>query len=407
LLTATTVLNNTAAAAGASAGTATGLAVSTDGTLYASNGAGLGIFRSLNPSAVSSVTGASQSAWDLMGTLLTSTLTGTFDDVEVASAAAGNTLYAVNTPTAAVTSYGYIGAIKGITDTFIVAPTALVPASGALLTTTTTATISWTGLASAPVSTTNYTVLVNTSSAFTGTAKLLDTGTNLAGVGAVSATVGNVTTGAGANVLASGTTYYFSIKASAPMLSRSATSSFITALPVVAPPATALFPLQGAVDVVNSPTFTWPAVTGATGYQFVWAEEIGQADKFAIINGSANTTANAYKLPTGETLKYNTLYWWRVRPVSATTTGDWSVFFFTTGAEPTSTTTTTTGPSTTVTPITITTITKPADQITVTIPPSTNTTQPIPSYLLWAVVAVGAILIIVVIVLIVRTRRIS
>jgi hypothetical protein len=37
---------------------------------------------------------------------------------------------------------------------------------------------------------------------------------------------------------------------------------------------------------------------------------------------------------------------------------------------------------------------------------TTQAAQPIPSYLLWAVIAVGAILVIAVIVLIVRTRKI-
>ena len=49
----------------------------------------------------------------------------------------------------------------------------------------------------------------------------------------------------------------------------------------------------------------------------------------------------------------------------------------------------------------------PAPEVTLNIPAAPSPVQPIPSYLLWAVIVVGAVLVIAVIVLIVRTRRIS
>ena len=164
-------------------------------------------------------------------------------------------------------------------------------------------------------------------------------------------------------------------------------------------------PTQGATGVDVNTTFTWPAstVAGAT-YEFVIAEELGNVDKFAIIDYSATCPTNA--TPLRETLKYDTTYWWRVRTVTGTSKSDWTVSFFTTESAPVMTTTT----SNTVPPITLTStslvITQTQTTLTVTNPQSTTAAPAIPTYLIWAVIAVGAILVIAVIVLIVRTRKI-
>jgi hypothetical protein len=49
----------------------------------------------------------------------------------------------------------------------------------------------------------------------------------------------------------------------------------------------------------------------------------------------------------------------------------------------------------------------PAPEIILEVPPTPAPVQVIPDYLLWVIVAVGAVLIIAVIVLIVRTRRVT
>ena len=181
----------------------------------------------------------------------------------------------------------------------------------------------------------------------------------------------------------------------------SAAASFVLAL-VQPPVVTVQNPTQGATGVDVNTTFTWPAsaVAGAT-YEFVIAEELGNADKFAIIDYAATSPTNATALR--ETLKYNTIYWWRVRTVTATSKSDWTTSFFTTESAPV-VTTSTTPPVLTTTVITVT--QPPSTTITFTNPPAPASTPVIPSYLLWAVIAVGAILVIAVIVLIVRTRRI-
>jgi len=174
-------------------------------------------------------------------------------------------------------------------------------------------------------------------------------------------------------------------------------------------------PAQGAINVdPTNVNFTWDAVTvsatgttsGATGYNFALAnadEQTGNSH-FGVLAYSAKTDINAATVAIA--LKYDATYYWEVQPYNAAGTGAWTVFVFKTEAQPT---TTTAAPPVTVTQTQVT-ITQPqatSTQVIVTAPPSPAPVQAIPSYLIWAVIAVGAILIIVVIVLIVRTRRIG
>jgi hypothetical protein len=177
-------------------------------------------------------------------------------------------------------------------------------------------------------------------------------------------------------------------------------------VPIIAAPAATVgvqYPLNGAIDVPVDVTFTWPSVTDATGYQFAIAQDNPDlTNKFSVLDYSANTITNAHKVQ--ETLLYNTQYWWEVRSVEGNVTSPWSIIsFFTTEAAPVATTSTT-APPITITNTTVTYTNPPATTITYTLP-QPKETQPIPSYLLWAVIAVGAVLVIAVIVLIVRTRR--
>jgi parallel beta-helix repeat protein len=168
--------------------------------------------------------------------------------------------------------------------------------------------------------------------------------------------------------------------------------------PPEAPAGTAVTqsPVLGAINVPIDTTFTWPAVAGATSYIFELAEETGQTDKFYLKDEVGGPTVNAYKLV--DDLKYNTQYWWRVQAVTAAGKSAWTTSFFTTEKEPVVVEQ--------LPPVIV--EENPPAQITLEIPPDTvEKVEPIPAYLLWAVIAVGAILVIVVIVLIVRTRRIS
>jgi len=173
---------------------------------------------------------------------------------------------------------------------------------------------------------------------------------------------------------------------------------------VEAPPAapgaeaTKQSPVLGAVNVPIDTTFTWPSVPGAVSYTFEIAEETGQTDKFYLKDEVGSSTVGAYKLV--DNLKYDTQYWWRVQAINAQNVKSaWTTSFFTTEKEPVE-------EPEPLPPVIV--EENPPAQITLEIPPDTvEKIEPIPAYLLWAVIAVGAILVIVVIVLIVRTRRIS
>jgi hypothetical protein len=150
-------------------------------------------------------------------------------------------------------------------------------------------------------------------------------------------------------------------------------------------------------------------------YQFALAQASANttANEFAILDYSDNTITNAE--PLQETLQYNTVYWWEVRAVTTNssggiaTSGPWTVSMFTTAAAPVTTTGTAATNTTIVTSVVITNpvTTVVSTSTNIVLPTGTGSNSPaIPSYLLWAVIAVGAVLIIAVIVLIVRTRRI-
>jgi hypothetical protein len=192
-----------------------------------------------------------------------------------------------------------------------------------------------------------------------------------------------------------------------------------TTLGAPTPGAGTISPTNGATGVpVSGVTFTWPVVTPPAGstitYQFALAQASANtsANEFAILDYSDNSITNAE--PNQETLQYNTVYWWEVRAVTMsstgaiTATGPWTISMFTTAPQAPATTPAVTTVVSSVTTVVTTNVnvTSPVTTITFTQPTPPASTPVIPSYLLWAVIAVGAILVIAVIVLIVRTRRI-
>ena len=161
-------------------------------------------------------------------------------------------------------------------------------------------------------------------------------------------------------------------------------------------------PQVGGYNVSIQPTFTWTVAPGAIRYEIALAED----PTFAIIEWSYNVDDFFYKAE--EDLRYSTTYYWRVRavtgepyqagfpPVWVTPAGPWATGIFTTEAEPVEapepiTDITVESPDVTVTP----------GEVTVDVAPA------VPDVMLWAIVGIGAVLIIALIVLIVRTRRVA
>jgi hypothetical protein len=161
-------------------------------------------------------------------------------------------------------------------------------------------------------------------------------------------------------------------------------------------------PTVGAADVALMPTFTWAEYEGAIGYEVVLSED----PSFGIIEWSRNVDNTFYKVPAEDVLKYSTTYYWRVRGVTGdsylvgrawvTPAGPWVTGVFTTMAEPTEEEAE--GPVV---------ITEPGETEIKIVEVPMPQPQTIPTYLLWVIVAVGAILVIALIVLIVRTRRVA
>jgi len=188
----------------------------------------------------------------------------------------------------------------------------------------------------------------------------------------------------GAGALEAGTTYYWRVTVTDPVSSRtSAEWSFITKVAQVTAPVE-VRPLPGAQDVILKPTFAWRPVTGADTYELVIATDAG----FTSVVTSATTLINAWEIDVE--LDYSTVYYWRVRGISASgaPAGDWVISIFTTMAKP----------AAAAAPVEITQITQPAPIVEIT------KTEITPAWI-WAIIAIGAVLCVAVVILIVRTRR--
>jgi photosystem II stability/assembly factor-like uncharacterized protein len=194
-----------------------------------------------------------------------------------------------------------------------------------------------------------------------------------------------------------GETYYWRVSAATPFSGAfSETRSFIIA-PSIATVPDLLTPPNGATTTSVSPAFSWSAVTGTTKYDFQLSELPGMETTVF----TDQTTDAGEALPVTITLDVGKTYFWRVRAAEPVL-GDWStVGNFMVVAPPSSA-----PPPVTITSVPAPTITMPPQPAptTITISPPPPAAQIAPAYI-WAIIIIGAILVIAVIVLIVRTRR--
>jgi hypothetical protein len=222
--------------------------------------------------------------------------------------------------------------------------------------------------------------------------------------------------------LVSGTTYYVSVWAIAPVSSfifggATAPASFTTPLDYPRTPTDPLVPTLGATNIPLSPNFAWNTVPFATSYTLqitaasdvAFASPIFNSATIPVVTGPSATFTYLGTLSTG------TSYLWRVK-ANGTTGSDWVYGNFSTIAATTPAVIVTQIPAQPAPTIIITqqpavTITIPPAQaapvITVTSPSYTlvTPTPETPTYI-WIIVGVGALLTLAVIILIIRTRRV-
>jgi hypothetical protein len=157
-----------------------------------------------------------------------------------------------------------------------------------------------------------------------------------------------------------------------------------------------LSPENGGYVAQTSPSFSWAPVSGATRYEFQLSADTSFAAPLASTQHAAAGASPDVTLEVGNT------YYWRIRAIEPSE-GEWSTIAnFTVSetmpGEAGEPNVTVTVPDITIPPITV----PPA---TVNLPPTPETQAPISEGLLWAVIIIGAVLVIALIVLIVRTRR--
>jgi hypothetical protein len=377
-----------------------GMAISSDGVLYAASGAAdMGIRRSIDP-----LTEIDDDAEPPTPTAPTfEAMAGTVGDHKfklpgdaalqnLELLAGTNTLYAIITgqtdPVFGTTDsyvYGYGDRLVTITDILNVKPAQSSPGYAELLTTDTTATLKWGAVSGA----TEYEVWYSDDSAFDGLDPTAPGDADEEGVATTDETSKKFS-----KVLAGGTTYYWKVRVSAPTLGPwSDTQPFTTALNAPELPEVTMLPLPGASDISVKPTLRWPEVDGALTYEI----EVTDDPFFTTVVQYGASLSNIYMVP--KALEYSTAYYWRVRAVSDDSVSQWTVSSFTTGEEP----------EETEKEVETVVITEPGETKVevVKVPVQTIVEQPIPSYLLWTIIGVGAVLIIALIVLIVRTRRVT
>jgi hypothetical protein len=234
----------------------------------------------------------------------------------------------------------------------------LSPADGALLATTTTATLEWEALDGA----TAYEVYIYSYCVACPDNMVLfdDFETTLTCI---------VVDG-----LTPGMTYYWKVRVAcdSPKVSKwSDLRSFDTALGAV-PYLCA--PWCGQDDVIITTNFAWDPVVGANSYEV----QIATDEAFSNIVSSGTTTVNAWT--PASALDYSTVYFWRVRAVKDGVYSAWAVCIFTTAAEP---------------------VEPPPAQ-----PPVVVEQTEITPVWIWVIIGIGGALTIAVVILIVTTRRV-
>jgi hypothetical protein len=195
-----------------------------------------------------------------------------------------------------------------------------------------------------------------------------------------------------------GQTYYWRVKVTAPLYSAYSETRAMVIEPGAALVSTILSPANGGTGVSAMPSFSWSPVSGSTAYQFVLADNVAMNSPIVDIL----IASTGYALESA--LEKSKTYYWKVKAI-APVEGNWStVSNFTVMGEaappppPPVTITNVPAPTFTMPP-------QPAPPPAIVIPPAPTPPAPIAPAYIWAIIIIGAVLMIAVVVLIFRTRR--
>jgi hypothetical protein len=190
-----------------------------------------------------------------------------------------------------------------------------------------------------------------------------------------------------------GKTYYWRVRASAPLSSPWSEVRSFTVQPMAAPVPAISSPTNGATITNLKPAFSWSPVSSTTKYDFqLSATSDFSTTVFTAQPLTAGTQASA-------DLQVGKLYFWRVRALEPIQ-GDWSTvanFLVAAPAVVPTAVVVTQAPAITIA------IPQPT-QYVITVPPPEPTPVVNPAFI-YVIIIIGAILVIAVIVLIFRTRR--
>ena len=354
----------------------TGILCASDGTLYVSDvTAGTGVLRTI--SAMNPAAPAAASPW--------------WEPISALFPAAAVTAGKVVSSGGKIWVADNTAAVQLLffEDTTVTGPALSSPSSGTALDTQTGAVLRWEPVSGA----TMYVVRYNqTQFGWSGATTVV----------VAFATALNIVPG----TLVAGADYHWRVcvRNGAPALSGwSDTWTFTTAMgagqwtPGAVPAGTG--PAAGATDQPLKPAFQWnPSVAGTTGYEFeVSTSSATDADGYfasTVVSkvGASALTTTVYTCDVA--LSYSTAYVWHVRAITATGASNWFTATFSTMAEPVE------APAPTP-PVVV--EENPPAQITVEVPPAEA--APTPGYI-WAIIGIGAVLVVVVLVLVWSTRRI-
>jgi len=245
---------------------------------------------------------------------------------------------------------------------------------------------------------TAYELWLSLDAAFTSLVNI-DTATGATGDGdpflEVASSTGTVSAILPGGTFQPGATYYWMVRATTPFTSGMSEVNSFTIAPGAAAVPTIASPLNGASIDNTAPAFSWSPVSQADMYEFQLAADTGFASPL-VSEQLANTG-----IQPAVTLDRGVTYFWRVRAI-APVVGDWSTISnFTVAKEAAAPTP----------PVVIETVPPPVIEIPpappaniIEIPSAPAPEQIAPAYI-WAIIIIGAVLVIAVIVLIVRTRR--